>query len=145
MTFACSACLHCETGNIKFTDLNDADYKPEENGGIGFEEGMKVRVRGEVWRVLRVVVAVVVVVCRERGGKARPRSRRSPTHTTERKREGPTLLTEPSPHPSWQQVIHAVLPDGSTVKGVEVFRRVYECVGRGRFRHIGPTCTVAPD
>lgn len=26
------------------------------------------------------------------------------------------------------QVIHAVLPDGSTVKGVEVFRRVYECV-----------------
>lgn len=34
----------CCAGNIKFTDLNDPTYKPEENGGVGFEEGMKVRV-----------------------------------------------------------------------------------------------------
>lgn len=31
-----------ETGAIKFTDLNDPNYKPEENGGVDFAEGMKV-------------------------------------------------------------------------------------------------------
>lgn len=31
------------TGAIKFTDLNDPNYKPEENGGVDFAEGMKVR------------------------------------------------------------------------------------------------------
>lgn len=33
-------------GNIKFTDLNDPAYKPEENGGVDFTEGMKVRREG---------------------------------------------------------------------------------------------------
>ena len=56
-------------GNIKFTDLNDLDYDPSENGDVSFEAGMKV--------------------------------------------------------------IHAILPDGSTVKGVEVFRRVYDVIGLG--------------
>lgn len=35
------------------------------------------------------------------------------------------------PHCPIPQVIHAVLPDGSTVKGVEVFRRVYDAIGLG--------------
>ncbi|EWM27501.1 Putative thiol-disulfide oxidoreductase DCC [Nannochloropsis gaditana] len=73
----CSLCMKEVTflqkrdvdGNILFTDLNDPNFKAEENGGVDYEAGMKY--------------------------------------------------------------IHAVLPDGEVVKGVEVFRRVYEVIGLG--------------
>lgn len=42
-----------------------------------------------------------------------------------------TTSTKPPSQTPIHQVIHAVLPDGSTVKGVEVFRRVYEAIGLG--------------
>lgn len=56
-------------GIVKFVDIADLNYQPEENGGIDFETAM---------------------------GR-----------------------------------IHAVLPDGTVIKNVEVFRRVYEELGMG--------------
>ncbi|GAP99165.1 cell division inhibitor [Leptolyngbya sp. NIES-2104] len=58
-----------DRGLVAFVDIADANYSPEENGGIDYETAM---------------------------GR-----------------------------------IHAVLPDGSTIKNVEVFRRVYEVLGMG--------------
>ncbi|MER3432867.1 MAG: thiol-disulfide oxidoreductase [Leptolyngbya sp. ERB_1_1] len=58
-----------DRGLVKFVDIADESYSPEENGGIDYETAM---------------------------GR-----------------------------------IHAVLPDGSTIKNVEVFRRVYEVLGMG--------------
>ncbi|MFB2917632.1 thiol-disulfide oxidoreductase DCC family protein [Aerosakkonema funiforme] len=56
-------------GLVKFTDIADSSYTPEEHGGVDFETAM---------------------------GR-----------------------------------IHAVLPDGTVIKNVEVFRRVYEILGMG--------------
>ncbi len=56
-------------GIVKFTDIADLDYRPEENGGVDFETAM---------------------------GR-----------------------------------IHAVLADGTVVKNVEVFQRVYDALGIG--------------
>ena len=56
-------------GIVKFVDIADLNYQPEENGGVDFETAM---------------------------GR-----------------------------------IHAVLPDGTVIKNVEVFRRVYEELGMG--------------
>ncbi|MEL6927165.1 MAG: DUF393 domain-containing protein [Cyanobacteria bacterium J06600_6] len=56
-------------GIVKFVDIADQDYSPEENGGVDFVTAMGV--------------------------------------------------------------IHAVLPDGSIIKNVEVFRQVYEQLGMG--------------
>ncbi|NBD16631.1 MAG: DUF393 domain-containing protein [Cyanobacteria bacterium] len=56
-------------GLVKFVDIADENYQPEENGGVDFETAM---------------------------GR-----------------------------------IHGVLPDGTVVKDIEVFRRVYEALGMG--------------
>ncbi len=40
-------------------------------------------------------------------------------------------INQPTDRPTATQVIHAVLPDGSTIKGVEVFRAVYSAIGLG--------------
>lgn len=68
--------------------------------------------------VEQAAVLMLVLVC-----LAVDRSTDShPLHQT----QAPHKTTCTSP-----QVIHAVLPDGSTVKGVEVFRRVYDAIGLG--------------
>lgn len=54
-----------------------------------------------------------------------------PFHTT----ESPQPIHSPNPHPfqttQAMERIHAILPDGTIVRDVEVFRRLYEAVGLG--------------
>ncbi len=88
---------------ILFTDLNDPEYKPQENGGVDYEAGRLGGVGlGRVgWKDLYT----------------------SDAHSF-------PFLFLPFLCTGMKR-IHAVLPDGKVVEGVEVFRRVYDVIGLG--------------
>lgn len=88
-------------GKICFVDVAASDYSPDDNAGISFEE----------------VSSSCCIFC----ASCKLSADKSPPYQS----HNPILLLQA------MGSIHAILPDGSVIKEVEVFRRLYEAVGLG--------------